>query len=396
LLQQQYVANFDLSETRDVMIADEDPSSYYSQQTGTPLTPPFGASERMVEVRSLIAQVADTDITVLIRGESGTGKELVARALCAGSVRRNNAFLKLNCAALPSELLESELFGYERGAFTGALQQKRGKFECANHGTMFLDEIGDMSVAVQAKLLQVLQDGEFSRLGGKHDLHVDVRVVAATNRNLEQAIAAGQFRSDLFFRLNVVCITVPPLRERRDEVTPLSDFFLKKYALQYRKPYVALSLETMQLAADYDWPGNIRELENLIKRTVVLGSDASIRKELIRGLTTAVSRRDRADAARASDVQGTRAISAARPHREEFPNVTPKACSAAADTGVPGSRSLKDVSRLAARATERELIARMLEQTKWNRKKAAARLGVSYKALLYKIKDCGLSKGVPG
>ncbi|HUC76833.1 MAG TPA: sigma-54 dependent transcriptional regulator, partial [Vicinamibacterales bacterium] len=218
----------------------------------------FGSSERMVEVRDLIERVADTDVTVLIRGESGTGKELVARAISAASPRHDKPFVKVNCAALPTELLESELFGFERGAFTGAIQHKPGKFEFANHGTMFLDEIGDMSAALQAKLLQVLQDGEFSRLGGKHDVRVDVRVIAATNRDLERAVASGQFREDLFFRLNVVCITMPPLRDRRDEIPLLVEYFLKKYSVQYNKPLTVVSPETTQLFMDYDWPGNVR------------------------------------------------------------------------------------------------------------------------------------------
>ena len=196
----------------------------------------FRHSERMAEVRDIIDRVADTDVTVLIRGESGTGKELVARALSASSLRRDKPFVKVNCAALPADLLESELFGFERGAFTGALQQKPGKFEFANHGTLFLDEIGDMSPALQAKLLRVLQDGEFSRLGGTHDLHVDVRIVAATNCDLERAVAEGQFREDLFFRLNVVSIHLPPLRDRREEIPLLTDHFLKKYSVQYNKP----------------------------------------------------------------------------------------------------------------------------------------------------------------
>ena len=196
----------------------------------------FGDSERMAEVRDLIERVSDTDVTVLIRGESGTGKELVAHALHERSLRRDKPFVKVNCAALPTELLESELFGFEKGAFTGAIQQKPGKFEFANHGTMFLDEIGDMSVPLQAKLLQVLQDGEFSRLGGKNDVQVDVRVITATNRDLETAVAAGEFREDLYFRLNVVTISLPPLRERREEVPFLADHFLKKYTVQYNKP----------------------------------------------------------------------------------------------------------------------------------------------------------------
>src|SRR5437660_106061 len=210
----------------------------------------LGTSDQMREVRELIGRVADTDVTVLIRGESGTGKELVARGVHSASPRRDRAFVKVNCAALPAELLESELFGFERGAFTGAIQHKPGKFEFANHGTMFLDEIGDMSFPLQAKILQVLQDGEFARLGGKHDVHVDVRVVAATNKDLEQAVADGQFREDLFFRLNVVSVSMPPLRDRRDEIPLLCDHFLKKYSVQYNKPYAELSQETMRLFMD--------------------------------------------------------------------------------------------------------------------------------------------------
>src|SRR4051812_45310557 len=236
----------------------------------------------MAQVRDLIDRVADTDVTVLIRGESGTGKELVARALAASSLRRDKPFVKVNCAALPNELLESELFGFERGAFTGAIHQKPGKFEFANHGTLFLDEIGDMSPPLQAKLLRVLQDGEFSRLGGTHDVRVDVRIVAATNRDLERAVADGEFREDLFFRLNVVSIHMPPLRERREEIPLLVEHFLKKYSVQYNKPYTNLSAETMGLLIEHDWPGNVRELENIIKRVVVLGDNAAIRRDLLR------------------------------------------------------------------------------------------------------------------
>ena len=201
----------------------------------------------MREVHDLIERVADTDVTVLVRGESGTGKELVARAIHASSPRRQRTFVKVNCAALPSELLESELFGFERGAFTGAMQQKPGKFEFANEGTIFLDEISEMHPPLQAKLLQVLQDGEFSRLGGRRDVHVDVRIVAATNRDLEIAVADGQFREDLFFRLNVVCITLPPLRERRDEIPLLTERFLRQYAEHYNKPPIALAGDTLRL-----------------------------------------------------------------------------------------------------------------------------------------------------
>ncbi|MBI2185587.1 MAG: sigma-54-dependent Fis family transcriptional regulator, partial [Acidobacteria bacterium] len=240
----------------------------------------FGNSQAMAEVRDLIERVSDTDVTVLIRGESGTGKELVARALHERSLRRERPFVKVNCAALPTELLESELFGFEKGAFTGAIQHKPGKFEFANHGTMFLDEIGDMSQPLQAKLLQVLQDGEFSRLGGKHDVHVDVRVITATNRDLETAVASGQFREDLYFRLNVVTISLPPLRARREEIPILTDHFLKKYSVQYNKPVTTISPELSRLFMEYRWPGNVRQLENMIKRMVVLGSETPIVAEL--------------------------------------------------------------------------------------------------------------------
>jgi two-component system response regulator AtoC len=417
----------------------------------------FGNSERMVEVRDLIERVADTDVTVLIRGESGTGKELVARAISAASLRHDKPFVKVNCAALPTELLESELFGFERGAFTGAIQHKPGRFEFANHGTMFLDEIGDMSAALQAKLLQVLQDGEFSRLGGKHDVRVDVRVIAATNRDLERAVACGQFREDLFFRLNVVCIMVPALRDRRDEIPKLIEYFLKKYSVQYNKPFSAVSSETTQLFMDYDWPGNVRELENLIKRVVVLGTEGPIRKEmqLVRaapgqrlagqrlsgqppdlagrtnrsvsgtGQSALASGRTVPDVGQAkaasqpsaSVVQPLSAVPAQRAYRVEYPSASPPSINTragAAPNPVPpvtatstaplspaslaaaaanaGNYSLKDISRTAAREAECELILRMLHQTRWNRKATAEILGISYKALLYKIKENGLDK----
>ena len=344
----------------------------------------FSNSPRMAEVRDLIERVADTDVTILIRGESGTGKELVARALHASSLRRDKPFVKVNCAALPTELLESELFGFERGAFTGAIQHKPGKFEFANHGTMFLDEISEMSPALQAKLLQVLQDGEFSRLGGKHDVHVDVRSVAATNRNLERAVAAGQFREDLFFRLNVVCVQLPPLRERREEIPLLTDYFGKKYSVQYNKPYTEISTDTMQLFLDYEWPGNIRELENQIKRAVVLGTEVPIRKEIAHAIELAARRVPAAPAAPARP--GAPAAAASRAPTPSRP------MTAAAEAIENGNYSLKDISRTAAREAERELIHRMLQQTRWNRKETAEILGISYKALLYKIKENGLDK----
>jgi two-component system response regulator AtoC len=344
----------------------------------------LGVSHKMSEVRELIERVADTDATVLIEGESGTGKELVARALHARSPRAEMPFVKVNCAALPTELLESELFGFERGAFTGAIQHKAGKFEFANHGTMFLDEISEMSAPLQAKLLQVLQDGEFARLGGKADVHVDVRVIAATNRDLDQAVEEGHFRKDLFFRLNVVTILLPPLRDRREEIPDLVDHFLKKYSVQYNRARPDIPVQTLRLLMDYDWPGNIRELENVIKRLVILGGDFPIRKELARTAAIPLSR---------SPASGTARVPADRPGATPPPAAAAAPPVAAAPAALePGTYSLKDIARTAARQAECELIARMLHHTRWNRKETAEILGISYKALLYKIKENGLDK----
>jgi two-component system response regulator AtoC len=334
----------------------------------------------MREVCDLIERVADTDVTVLIRGESGTGKELAARAVHAASIRRGRPFVKVNCAALPSELLESELFGFERGAFTGAIQHKPGKFEFANQGTMFLDEISEMHAALQAKLLQVLQDGEFARLGGRHDVRVDVRVLAATNRDLELAVADGQFREDLYFRLNVVCITLPPLRQRREEIPALTERFLDEYAQHYNKPRLALANDTLRLFAEYGWPGNVRELENLVKRAVILGSDESIRREL----ADAIAGRRRSP----GPIPALRTGPAAPPD----PRVPHEAAVIEPAATPAPTGSLKDIARHAARGAEREMIFRTLQHTRWNRREAAEILGISYKALLYKIKEAELDK----
>ena len=321
----------------------------------------FGRGDRMAEVQNLIERVAATDVTVLIRGEAGTGKESVARALCAASLRRDQPFVKVHCAGVPDELLDAELFGFVRGHRT--VEHEPGKFELANHGTLFLDEIGELSVPLQAKLVHVLQDGEFWSAGARRN--VDVRIVAATTRDLDLAVASGQFREDLFGRLNIVSINMPPLRERLDDVPSLVDYFLKKYAVRYNKPGVDVSPETMGLLADYDWPGNIRELENLIKRVVVLGTEAPLRQVSLQ--SSMVSR-------------------APSPAIRQTPAEI--AC-AAADAG---NCSLKEISRTAAREAERELIFRVLQQTRWNRKETAEILKISYKALLYKIKENGLDK----
>jgi transcriptional regulator with GAF, ATPase, and Fis domain len=334
----------------------------------------------MREVRDLIERVADTDVTVLIRGESGTGKELVARAIHNASPRQDKPLVKVNCAALPSELLESELFGFERGAFTGAIQQKPGKFEFANHGTMFLDEISEMHPPLQSKLLQVLQDGEFARLGGRNDVHVDVRIVAATNRDLDQAVADGQFREDLFFRLNVVCITLPPLRQRRDEIPALTELFLRQYAELYNKPPVSLATDTFTLFAEYTWPGNVRELENLVRRAVILGTDESIRREMAEAIAARMATPGPIPALQPRPA----------PVQPAGPAAPPPPTTTAKEPAAAVNGSLKAIARQAARGAERELIFRTLQQTRWNRREAAEILGISYKALLYKIKEAEL------
>ncbi len=326
----------------------------------------FGDNPKMKDVREIIEQVADTDITVLIRGDSGTGKELVARALYQLSDRHSRPFVKVNCAALPSELLESELFGFEKGAFTGAQKRKLGKFEYANQGTIFLDEISEMHPGLQAKLLQVLQDGEFSRLGGENDVHVDTRILAATNRNLEQAVKEGSFREDLYYRLNVVTIQLPALRERIDAVPLLAEHFLEKYNAQYRKSLKQLSPETTEVFMQYHWPGNVRELENMVKRMVVLGNEQAVLQEI-----------------------SLREVPAEGGEDAEFLDMSALGVDLSEGRGI----DLKSISKRAAQIAERRVIERVLGQTRWNRKEAAERLQISYKALLYKMKENGLREG---
>ena len=315
--------------------------------------------EKMDRIRELIDQVAGTDVTVLIQGESGVGKEIVARTVHLSSPRKDKAFIKVNCAALPEELLESELFGYEKGAFTGAYRQKPGKFELAHSGTIFLDEIGDISPSLQAKLLQVLQDGEFSRLGGKTDIQVDVRVLVATNKDLEQAVRMGRFREDLYYRLNVVNIVVPPLRERKREIPVFINHFLDKYAKKYEKEANPPSPKLMKMFNNHPWSGNIRELENMIKRLVLLGDEGAIIDEM------------------SSEIKRRKGFQRSKP---QFQNPSPPV--------IP----LKEVGRRAAMQAEREAILKVLAQTKWNRKKAAKLLSISYKAILYKIQQYGITR----
>jgi two-component system response regulator AtoC len=316
-------------------------------------------SKKMQPIRELVAKVAVTNTTVLLRGESGVGKEVVARALHKGSPRAAKQFLKVNCAALPGELLESELFGHEKGSFTGAYRQKPGKFEAADGGTLLLDEIGEMPLRLQAKLLHVLQDGEFSRVGGEKVIDSDVRLIAATNRDLESALRTHQFREDLYYRLNVIEIRIPPLRERREEIPVMVDYFLRKFNAQFART-VEIPQETVRVFLEYHWPGNLRELENAIKRIVVLGSARTVQQEMLANLNHGNG------------------------------NGNGSVATAAVSVSSEGPVSLKDIARQAARDAERVAIKEVLDRVHWNRAKAARLLQISYKALLYKIVQCGL------
>jgi two-component system response regulator AtoC len=353
------------------------------------------SSPAMLGIWDMVDRVAETDVPVLIRGESGVGKEGIARTLHERSPRRGKPFVKINCAALPAELLESELFGHERGAFTGATSEKPGKFELADKGTIFLDEIGEMHPALQAKLLTVLQDEEYYRVGGKRPLKADARVVVATNRVLEDEIARGNFREDLYYRLNVVSVLVPPLRDRKEDVPGLIEHFRKKYGSKYRGGAMTFSDEVMRKLTEYDYPGNVRELENLVRRLVVLRDERFVLDEL----QAAINRRP---AMQVPHTQGSAggSLPPAPQGNHHFgqpsappaaPSAPPSAPPAALSPVFPETVSLKEIARQAALRAEREAISGMLARTNWNKRKAAARLQISYKALLYKIKDCGLT-----
>ena len=314
----------------------------------------LAASPQMVRIRQQILQIAPVDVPVFICGESGVGKEVVARMIHLRSKRRNQAFVKVNCAALPGELLESELFGYEQGAFTGAVRAKPGKFEMANKGTIFLDEIAEMSTHLQAKLLHVLQDHQYSRLGGRHVVDMDVRVLAATNVDVHEAMKEGRFREDLYYRLNVLSINVPPLRERQAEIPLLFRHFLEKYSEKFGKAASEPSKHLLEAAARYPWPGNLRELENFVKRYVILEDDEGGLRELVE-MSTARQRNAPSEEAPPPREQGLKAL----------------------------VRGLKDEA-------EMEAIGNALEKMRWCRKDAAKMLGISYKALLYKMRQFNL------
>jgi two-component system response regulator AtoC len=358
----------------------------------------WGDSPAMRHVAMIIEQVADSDVTVLIRGESGVGKELVARAIHQRSNRRQKPFVKVNCAALPAELLESELFGHEKGAFTGAATTRIGKFEQANLGTILLDEIGEMKPPLQAKLLHILQDQEFTKLGSNKRITIDVRVVAATNRDLEQMMLRGDFREDLYYRLKVIEATVPPLRERQDEIPQLADFFIVKYSQRYNRPARALSPALREMFLTYDWPGNVRELENMIKRFVILQDEAMVQRELTKPRPVAYAAGVGMQASMPALASTMPAAVAAptppigMPELEDDDEAEDNVPVAAAAAPAADGRRLADVARQAALAAERVAISDTLRQVHWNRRKAALILGVSYKTLLNKIKETGIEQ----
>jgi two-component system NtrC family response regulator len=302
-------------------------------------------SEKMREVASLIVRVAKTDSTCIVEGESGVGKEIVVDLIHRLSERANFPLIKVNCAAIPETLLESELFGYEKGAFTGAFQRKPGKFELADKGTIFLDEIGELPLTIQAKLLRVIQEKEFERLGGLKPMRVDVRILAATNRRLEELVKKGLFREDLYYRLNVVKIYIPPLRDRKEDIPFLIDHFIRKYSLRHKKEIKGISKEARDMLIKYDYPGNVRELENIIERAIVLTRNEYITKD---------------------DLQGV---------------------------GYSGGEEKKLTMRSVVESVEKSMILQALTQSDWVQTKAASLLGLSERMLRYKMKKYGIEKG---
>lgn len=313
----------------------------------------IGRSQAMQQVFRMIEKIAPSESTVIIYGESGTGKELVARALHSHSKRRNKKFLAVNCAAIPDSLLESEMFGYEKGAFTGAYAQKKGLFEEAHLGILFLDEIGDLDIVLQAKLLRVLQEGEFQRVGGTKTISVDVRLIAATNKDLEEEAKEGRFRQDLYYRLNVVPIFLPPLRARKEDIPALAEHFLQKFQAKHEKAVTRISSSVMQRFLDYRWEGNVRELESVIERSVILAEHEVIDLDTL-------------------------------PPKLQEASVPP-ASTDSLDLHIPDEGiSLEQV--------ERKLIEAALEKTNWSIKNASELLGITYKTLQYRIQKYRLKK----
>lgn len=311
----------------------------------------FGTSEAMKKVKRDLSMIASADVPVLIQGHSGTGKEIIAKMIHRSSAFAKGPFIKVNCPAIPDALLESELFGYEKGAFTGANTSKPGLIAMANHGTLFLDEIGELSMPLQSKLLQVLQDGKFCRIGAHEETISEARVICASSRDLKREIESGNFREDLYYRINVVNVTLPSLRERSADIPELVEFFREHFNLVYNRRTPPISAALMRMLQAYHWPGNIRQLENMMKRYVILGTESCISSDL------------------------------AEPAPPSF------------EIDIPdqGPVPLKKITQQAVRRLERQVILKVLQNTHWNRRRAAETLKISYRALLYKIRDAGLS-----
>jgi len=342
------------------------------------LVPFIGKSESIERIKELVTHIADTGLNVVITGESGVGKEVVAQNLYHSSQRKNKPFIKVNCAALPEGLLESELFGFEKGAFTGADRKRRGKFQLADEGVLFLDEIGDMSLNLQSKLLHVLQSGEFAPLGSEKEVRTDAWVLAATNQELNEKVKNGLFREDLYYRLNIIKIYIPPLRKRPEDISLLIDYYLEKYAAQFGdKRLVKPDHAIMDRLISYQWPGNVRELQNILKSCLVIGNW----EEVINGL---------------SFKSETVSIS-------EFVATTTNEASIIDDllnfqgenSPSHASFSLKKIRRKVLDRIEKEIISYVLDQTGWNRTKATKILKISYKTLLYKISDLNIKPPRP-
>ncbi len=342
------------------------------------MNPPIiGVSRQIQKIRELISHVADTCLNIVITGETGVGKEVVAQALFRESPRSNNAFVTVNCAALPETLLESELYGFEKGAFTGAQKKRRGKFEMAHKGVLFLDEIGDMPLALQSKILHVLQSGEFSPLGSEQDISTDAWVIAATNCQLEQKIKNKEFREDLFYRLNIIKIEIPPLRERPDDIPPLIDYYLELYASQYPDRVIDRpDAQTMERLCAFPWPGNVRQLQNSIKKQVVLNNWNLVIEELT--YTNADIPNPMVNPGGVNHPMSPLSLVS------EFLDVSKSAESIFEDL------SLKKIKKKAVDQVEKEVIGYVLDKTAWNRSKASRILKISYKTLLYKISELGL------
>ena len=333
----------------------------------------LGNHPSIKKIRELISVVSDTALNVLITGETGTGKEVVARLLHYASPRRNKKFVKVNCAALPMTLLESELFGYEKGAFTGADRFKPGKFEIASGGVIFLDEIGDMPLVLQAKLLQVLQSGEFTRLGGTREIKVDAWVVAATNHDLNEDMRKGSFREDLFYRLNIIRIDIPPLRERKEDIGILVDYFIEKHRRELNiKKTFKLDSTLLALFMDYHWPGNVRELSSFLLRLLVGEDQESIKRVILRNM----------EAEEYWEPRTSLAIP------EKLVGLPTEGNGGTFEAPI----SLKQLKDKATRYIERKAILYALEASNWNKRKASRMLKISYKALFYKMKNLGIGQ----